>query len=96
MLALGQTVIIEWGTWGKAERDALRLGARALGAAVELRYLSAPVDVLFDRVQRRGMEDPPLTREDLMRSAAVFQAPTAEEAALFDIYELIELRKGLK
>src|SRR5258708_21090100 len=36
LLALGLTVIIEWGTWGRSERDALRLGARALGAAVEL------------------------------------------------------------
>jgi len=38
LLALGLTVIIEWGTWGRSERDALRLGARALGAAVELHY----------------------------------------------------------
>src|SRR5256885_8058637 len=39
LLALGLTVIIEWGTWARSERDALRLGARALGAAVELQYL---------------------------------------------------------
>jgi predicted kinase len=39
LLALGLTVIIEWGTWGRSERDTLRLGARALGAAVELHYL---------------------------------------------------------
>ena len=45
LLALGLTVIIEWGTWGRSERDALRLGARALNAAVELHYLSAAVDV---------------------------------------------------
>jgi predicted kinase len=49
LLALGLTVMIEWGTGGRSERDALRLGARALGAAVELHYLSAPADVLFDR-----------------------------------------------
>jgi predicted kinase len=36
LLALGLTVIIEWGTWGRTERDTLRLGARALGSAVEL------------------------------------------------------------
>src|SRR6201996_884349 len=34
LLTLGQTVIIEWGTWGRSERDTLRIGARALGAAV--------------------------------------------------------------
>ena len=96
LLALGQTVIIEWGTWGRSERDALRLGARALGAATELHYFSAPVEVLWERVQRRGMEAPPLTRNDLVRSVALFQPPTTEEAALFDIYEAGELRIGLK
>ena len=86
LLALGQTVIIEWGTWGRSERDTLRLGARALGAGGELHYLSAPVEVLWERVQRRGLEDPPLTREDLERNAQVFQAPTDEEIALFDTH----------
>ena len=32
LLALGLTVIIEWGTWGRSERDALRLRARNRGA----------------------------------------------------------------
>ena len=84
LLALGLTVIIECGTWGRSERDALRFGARALGAAVELHYLSAPLDVLFDRIQRRGMENPPIERESLSRWFEIFQAPTPEEMALFD------------
>jgi len=84
LLALGLTVIIEWGTWGRSERDALRLGARALGAAVELHYLCAPADVLFDRIQRRGMENPPVDRDALSRWLEIFQAPTIEEMALFD------------
>jgi predicted kinase len=86
LLAQGLTVIIEWGTWGRSERDTLRLGARALGAAVELHYLSAPIPVLFERIQRRGMENPPLTMEDLQRCSEMFQAPTVEETALFDVY----------
>jgi predicted kinase len=84
LLALGLTVIIEWGTWGRSERDALRLGARALGAAVELHYLSAPADVLFERIQRRGLERPPTEREALSRWFEMFQEPTPEEMALFD------------
>ena len=87
LLARGLTVIIECGTWGRSERDTLRLGARALGAAVELHSLSAPIQVLFERVQRRGMENPPLTMEDLQRCSEVFQTPTAEERALFDAYQ---------
>jgi predicted kinase len=84
LLALGLTVIIEWGTWGRSERDGLRLGARELGAAVELHYLSAPVDALLDRIQRRGMENPPVSREHLFEWARAFEAPTAAERALFD------------
>lgn len=84
LLALGNVVVIEWGTWGRAERDTLRLGARALGAAVELHYLTAPVHVLFERLQRRKMEDPPITREALEQWAAAIDVPTPEELALFD------------
>ena len=80
----GLTVIIEWGTWGRCERDTLRLGARALGVAVELHYLSAPVDVLLDRIQRRGMENPDIERDQLLRWVEIFQIPTPEEIALFD------------
>ena len=87
LLAQGLTVIIEWGTWGKSERDTLRLGAREFGATVELHYLSAPIEVLFERIQRRGMETPPLTLEDLQRSFEIFQTPTVEEIALFDVYQ---------
>jgi predicted kinase len=84
LLARGLTVIIEWGTWGRSERDALRLGARALGAAVELHYLSAPVDVLFERIQSRGAEYPSIKRQDLLQWVEIFQVPTPEEMALFD------------
>ncbi len=84
LLALGLTVIIEWGTWGRSERDTLRLRARELGATVELHLLSAPVDVLFERIQRRGMENPRIEREDLLKWMSIFQVPTAEEMALFD------------
>ena len=91
LLALGLTVIIEWGTWGRSERDALRLGARALGAAVELHYLSAPADVLFDRIQRRGMENPPIEREQFLQWGEKFQVPTPEEMALFDEASTLEV-----
>ena len=84
LLARGLTVIIEWGTWARSERDTLRLGARALGAAVELHYLSAPADVLFERLERRGRENPPIERDALFEWVEIFQAPTSEEMALFD------------
>ena len=90
LLGLGLTVIIEWGTWGRSERDQLRLQARALGAAVELHYLSAPPEVLFDRIQRRGMEQPPIQYDQLRKWAEHFQAPIPEEIALFDEFRVFE------
>lgn len=84
LLSMGLTVIIEWGTWARSERDALRLGARALGAAVELHYLSVSADVLFDRLQRRGMENPPIGRDAVLGWFKKFQVPSPEELALFD------------
>lgn len=84
LLGMGQAVVIEWGTWGRSERDALREEARAVGATVELHYLSAPLDVLFSRIQRRRMENPPITRAQLQEWAGKFEVPTPEEATLYD------------
>jgi predicted kinase len=88
LLTLGQRVVIEWGVWRRFERDLLREGARAVGAAVELRFLDAPLDVLWSRVQAREADGvangPPLCRDDMERYAAGFQAPDAEELALYD------------
>ena len=50
LIALGNHVIIEWGTWAREERDTLREGARALGATVVLHYLDEPLDVLYERI----------------------------------------------
>jgi hypothetical protein len=60
------------------------MGARALGAAVELHYLEAAEDILFERIQRRGTENPPIERSALQQWFKLFQAPTVEEMALFD------------
>jgi predicted kinase len=84
LLARGATVIIEWGTWARSERDALRLGARALGAAVELHHVQAPADLLFERIERRAREKPPIAREAVSRWFEMFETPTPEEIALFD------------
>jgi predicted kinase len=88
LLELGQMVVIEWGTWGRDERDALRDGARALGAAVELRFLDEPLEVLWNRVRARDMERRigrrPLTRADLEIYAGKFQRPDVPELALYD------------
>jgi predicted kinase len=80
------TIVIEWGTWARFERDTLRLEARELGAAVELRYLDVDIEELWRRVSTRQMENPPMTRADLDQWFMQFEAPDAEELALFDPY----------
>lgn len=85
LLALGVLVIVEWGTWGRSERDKLRMEAREIGAGVELHYLTAPFDVLYSRVKLRGREDPPIERDALLRYREALQAPTPDELQLFDV-----------
>src|SRR5512140_3079135 len=46
LLALGTSVILEWGFWARSERDEKRELGRSLGAAVELRFLDVPHDEL--------------------------------------------------
>ena len=88
LLGLGQSVILENGFWAREEREELRLGARDLGVAVELRYLEAPVDELWRRLEIRNEEGrpgtAPIKREDLEKWSRQFEAPDATELALFD------------
>jgi predicted kinase len=88
LLGLGRPVILEFGFWARAERDEMRLAARALGVPVELHHLTATVDELTHRVDARNRRDDPaaapLTRELIEEYAAVFEAPDDTELALFD------------
>jgi predicted kinase len=84
LLKLGQIVIIEWGTWARSERDTLRFGARALGASVELRFVSERANVLIERIKHRARENPPITHDAISQWLASFQPPTEEELELYD------------
>lgn len=88
LLAQGQSVILEWGHWARVERDEKRLGARALGVAVELHYLDEPLEVLIERTQRRNASGEwsasPMTRTHFERWTTIFQPPDEEELLLFD------------
>jgi predicted kinase len=88
LLSLGVPVVIEWGTWNRYERDALRQAARTMGVAVELHFLDAPVDELWARVAERDGDlragQRALTRDDIALYDTMIQRPDAEELALFD------------
>ena len=88
LLAKGQSVILEWGHWARAERDQKRLAARALGVGVELHHLDLPLEELIERAQRRNASGEwsaaPMTRAHFEKWATSFQPPEAEELLLFD------------
>jgi len=84
LLDTGCGAVVEWGTWFRSERDALRESARQRGARVELHFLDAPDEELSRRISSRGREDPPVTLEDVATWREFFEAPTEEELALFD------------
>lgn len=86
LLRCGTTAIIEWGTWAQQEREQLRNEAAAAGALTELIVLDPPLEELWRRVVERGLEDPPMKREDLESAYEFFQRPGQAEAASYDVF----------
>jgi len=88
LLKLGVSVILESGHWLRSDRDEKRLGARELGAAVQLHYLEVPFEELVRRLEVRNAESAwgavPIERHQLESWAQVFESPDAAEVALFD------------
>ena len=88
LLAEGRSVVIEWGVWTRAERDALRDAARQVGATVVLRHTSAPVDELWRRIVERDREgrwsSRSITRSELEGWWRAYEPPSADELATYD------------
>jgi predicted kinase len=88
ILRLGTSVVLDFGLWGRDERDEFRAAARDLGAGVELHYLEASTEELWRRIDERNAEPPwdgfPISRAHLEEWTTSFQAPDSAELALFD------------
>lgn len=88
LLRTGHNVVIEWGVWSRAERDALRDAARSIGAPVELRYVSADTDELWRRIVERDLEgrwgSQSIQRHELDEWTRIYQPPTDDELATYD------------
>ena len=88
LLRLGTSVVLDFGLWARIERDELRSAARGLGVGVELHYLDVPADELWRRIHARNSAPPwdsyPIRRAALDGWLRVFEAPDADELALFD------------
>ena len=87
-LELGGAVVLDWGVWGREERDLYRTGARDIGARVVLCLLDPPIDELWNRLSRRNTDRPfgafDIPKASLVRWSHQFERPTAEELSLYD------------
>ncbi|GGQ99266.1 AAA family ATPase [Deinococcus ruber] len=87
-LTLGVNVVLDYGLWGRSERDDYRARAAAVGARVQLHYLDASFDELWRRIDARNQAlktgEVPISRAQLEEYWSIFdpQRPTAEELAL--------------
>ena len=88
LLERGRDVIIEWGTWARAERDSLLAEARDRRVATELHATTAPIEELWRRIEVRNREGRwgarPITRAEVEDWAQAYEAPTAEELAAWN------------
>lgn len=78
------SVVVEWGTWSRSERDRLASQARMTGARVAICVLDASDEELFARIRRRGAEDPPVQFGDVAKWRTEFEMPSAQELATYD------------
>ena len=87
-LEIGCNVVLDYGLWGRSERDRFRSEARAIGARVVLCFLDPPRDELIRRLALRNAELPEgtfhISEQVIERALATFQRPTPDELALFD------------
>jgi len=85
LLAAGHDAVMDHGFWTAKERDEWRRIGEQAGAAVTLIYLSAPHEVLWERIKERNQQtyDDPnamyFSEDDLRRHASRFEAPGPDE-----------------
>lgn len=86
LLALGGRVVVEFGSWARAERDHLLAVGRAAGAAVELHVLDPGVEELWLRLSRRNAEpgQVPIDWETLEGYLALWAPPDPAERERYD------------
>ena len=86
-------VIIEWGTWGRNEREKLRDEARSVGARVKFYYLNVLRNTLYDRIiaRNKDLDEHEFYLPDVDVKKLIdewfdlFQEPTLEELDTYDM-----------
>jgi predicted kinase len=82
-LQLGTNVILDFGFWGKSEREDYRARATELGANTIIHFLNVPEQVLLERLEIRNANLPAGTFQipaaKLREWMQIFQAPSLDE-----------------
>lgn len=82
-LALGTSVILDFGFWVREEREDFRSRAKQLGASSEVHFLNVPHDELLGRLAQRNAQRSTSSfriPEEMMKPwIAFFQEPTPDE-----------------
>ena len=88
LLEREQSVILEDGTWKRAERDRLRRIASELNVVTEIHYFDLAFDELWRRLEIRNAHPEygtaPITRELLEECLIRLERPDESELSLFD------------
>ncbi|RNE59404.1 ATP-binding protein [Cryobacterium tepidiphilum] len=82
-LRMGNSVVLDFGLWGRDERSALRWLAQANGATCRVVYLPVDKDVQLARIARRQETEPhqtfPMSEADVDQWRTQFHVPDAGE-----------------
>jgi predicted kinase len=85
-LVLGVDVILDFGCWGRSQRDEYRSKAKDLGAHFKIHFVDAPEEVLIERLEARNemrtTETFFIPMEKLKQWIHIFEPPSSEELSL--------------
>jgi predicted kinase len=88
VLVLGTDVILDFGFWGRSERDQFRSRAADLGVDFQIHFVDVPEEVLFERLETRNAMHPEGTffipKAKLKEWIQLFEPPSQEELESFD------------
>jgi predicted kinase len=83
VLTLGVDVILDFGFWGRSERDDFRSRAKSLGVDFKIHYTYAPEEVLLKRLVERNAQVPDgvfqIPETSLKKWFLIFEPPSKEE-----------------
>ncbi|WP_233254344.1 AAA family ATPase [Salipaludibacillus keqinensis] len=83
VLVLGNDVILDFGCWGRSQRDEFRFRAKELGADFKIHFVDISEEVLFKRLETRNIQKPDGTffipKAKLKEWVQIFEPPSSEE-----------------